>query len=513
MQAVLSIDMTSDPAMLEVVEVNGRSLKVLERHSAQLTELLERLSPSLTASPAAGSPDTSPSGQVEPPAPAESRPPEESSQVDPLGIALREIKTPWTNSIVVVSSNRYLSLNLDLPFSDHRNIAKVLPVEIQDRVPFDVGEFLVEHRVVNSREKNQFDIHVGIVPRHFMQHLLSLCRRNEFEPMVVSTPTSALAALYQLAPDYFAPDSAIILANDPHFYITMSFDGVVSSDRTIDRRLCSVEDTASVITELKLTIAAYEERYKRQVKQVYVVGDSLDIRTLSQQLGRTAERIQVAEIIKGAAENELHSKSSIATLAALFAQDTPPAEPLTNLRVQEFSYSPRLQGLLAALRSLVPYILATLLCGLIAVGGIYAVRQHRLEKIQQAVRSQIRREIPDLTVAAGLEVDALRGEIVSLQNKLKDLGTLSKMTPLDAFVQLTKDFPSSATTAVRALNIKNNRIKIEGSAPDYNAAESIEKALKNKRQTYCRLKSTFDGGGTTIPGGGRPFSLEIFLCE
>ena len=126
--------------------------------------------------------------------------------------------------------------------------------------------------------------------------------------------------------------------------------------------------------------------------------------------------------------------------------------------------------------------------------------------------AQIKASMPNIDIPEWLEVEALRGQLNKLQDQLKDLGSLSRFSPLDTLVQITKDFPTVPDVAVRSINIKNSRVKLEGTAPDYAAVENIEKKFKAKKELYSRVKS--DVSSTMNAGSnGRTFTLEIILAD
>ncbi len=530
MQAVLSVDLTSVPARAEVIEVEGRSLRVVESCEFDVGDLLA----TIPHSELAHSKDQIAAAEEPPPAsPSEGEVVEQIKEPlqTPLSKLISGIKTPWTSSILIVPPPSYLSLNIDLPFIDQKSIGKILALEVQDRIPFEVSEFLVEYRALGAlppRESDGgaaspgYDIHVSLVPRDYMRTIVKLCKASDFEPLIITTATATLGGAYHVAPDFMAPDSAVVYSRGLTLFVAMAHGGVVKSDRVLSRTVPPEVGTTlpqevlnqlqkSLLTDLKLTLSGFESRYGISISKIYYAGGDLAPESLQQNLSRPIELLPLDSFTRPS-ETGTPVAASLATLGAVFIQDVEPPTILTNFRINEFSYSPRLKEVYRGLKTLAPYILFTLLLGLMTLGALFYSRGRYIDQVKQSLANQIKAAMPDAEVPPGLEIEALRGQLNRLQDQLKDLGSLSKFSPLDSLVELTKDFPFAPDISIRTVNIKNSRIKVEGTAPNYEAAEKIEKALKAKRDTYARIKTTVSD--TVAPGTtGRSFTLEIFLVE
>lgn len=513
MQHVLSIDLTLEPARFVVVGIEGRKVEVVEAHSFPMGDWVRGTRGVLmngardTGASLNGS-GAHPSGETE------------TEVLRPFDV-IRSIKTPWINSVVTIPAYSYLSLNLELPFNSPKNVNKILDMEVQDVVPFDVGDFLLEHRALTQLENGSYDIHVSLIPKLVMQELLARCHASDFEPFMVTTAASAMAGLYHLAPDYFGSDSAIVFGREPLYSVTTRVAGTVRSDRVINRGLLDVKAGAPVespegakralLTELKLSLASAERRYKKTIENVYVADSPFRGVELQQALGRTTSSIQIQEFVKVTDERD-----SLAALAAVFAQDLQAPPVLSNFRVREFSYRPQLREILQGARALLPLVIAALVLAVVALVTVYTMRETRISRLRDAVARHIRQVVPAGKLQEGSEIASLQGEIKALQDQLRNLRAPSTLSPIDYLAEISEDVGAVKETtgsniAISSIRITASSVTVEGTSPNYEDVEKLEAALNKKPKIYCKVlkKPTSSGGvGSTVG-----FRFDLTLCD
>jgi len=230
MQSVLSIDATNEPAIVAVTRLDGTTIEVLETHRISLAK---GLTPTPAGDAARGDGTNAP----------------EQPKLDFTTM----VRSPWTSAVVIIAGDQYHSLNLDLPFNDSRRLNKIIDLEVQDLVPFDVDEFVLQHRTVSTNQNGTFDVHVSIMPRARLATILAACREGGIEPAVLSTATSVVGVLPKLYPS-FPRDAVVVMYRSPVYYVTFMLDGEVRSDRIIDHSILN-GDTSSptaALTEIRL---------------------------------------------------------------------------------------------------------------------------------------------------------------------------------------------------------------------------------------------------------------------
>lgn len=537
MQSILSIDFTSEPAALAVVEIEGRSLKVLQHLEIAFSDLLKHGRVVNDPAPPLA-PQVSDGGQAsETPPPSQNSPANPGSanlgsansgsanlgQLQPAGSiapeyvgrlkqGLGSLNFPWTTAVVTLPVADYLSLNLDLPFGDSRQIEKIIDLEVQDRVPFEVSEFLVEHRTLGRTSDNRHDVHVSMVPKPLLQTVISLCRQAGVEPTIISTAASALESFFYFAPEYFKEDCAVVLVHDEFCYVAAHVEGRVRQDRILSRAMLAAEgsenELKALVGQLRATICAAEVRYRRPIERVYLVGDPTHARELQQVLGRTVEAIQASELIKS------EGIPSIGALAAPFAQDVGAPPILTNFRVREFSYHLQLGELLSGIYRLVPYLAALLVCTGLLVASVYYSRERKLETVRERMLEQVRSMMPDLKLDPSMSVgDQIQNEITKIDHELEGLGSQSKYSPLDILKEVAALLPNRPNMWFRTLSIRGTRIKITGQAPEVSDVEAFGRALRNSQKIRFRVGEPNFTDARFGTGTGKEFTFDIAVRE
>ncbi len=543
-QAVLSIDCTIEPAWIQVLEVDGRTVKVLESHRAEVARcfspaLLRSLiggsdlsspTPNQAAQPGTDSKTQSAASEdlaSTPPSAGdpslEGHPPSSFAE---CGAALRKaldlIQNAYTSAVLIIPSSDYLSLNLDLPFGEAKQVAKILDLEVQDRVPFEIEEFLVEHRVLGTLAERGHDVHVSIIPKALLSGIMQVCKAAQFEPLIITTPASVLEGAFFLGPDYFKQDAAILAWRGSTVYLALRFEGRVRIDRVIEiSNLGSTdgERLKALTTELRLTLLAAEARYSRPIEHLYLVGQLAEgsgfaARDLQQLLGREVEDLALSDFV--IAEP---GTACLASIAAPFAQDQDPPPILTNFRTREFTYSLQLSEVFAGMRRLLPMFLIALLAIFLSLTGYYYYRERQIADLQESMRTQITALLPSLTFEAGEEVAPIQAENAKLDKALESLGSgsLDKYTALDLLKEISSLMPNRPGLIIRTISIRGNRIRLQGTVPSYGDVEAIEKALQRSKTIKFRAKPPEISGAAGVVAGGaknaQNFSFDIRVEE
>lgn len=485
MQSVLSIDATTEPAIVAVTRLGGADIEVLETHQVPLAR-------GLTPTPSSQTPVEG-AGDGEKPSPLD---------------LTSMVKSPWTSAVVIIPGEQYHSLNVDLPFNDPRRINKIIDLEVQDLVPFDVDEFILQHRTVNTNADGTFDVHVSIMPRARLADILAACREGGVEPAVVSTATSVVGVLPKLYPT-FPRDAVVIMYRAPAYYVTFMLDGEVRSDRIIDRTVLNGESNSptAALTEIRLSIAAMEQKYRRTFEKVFLLDAPFTATEASAALGRPAAALALPNI-----SGSLTPGSEIAALSSVFGLDRETYPALTNFRTREFAYNLQLTELWRGLRVLRPYFFATLVALLVSLGVVYMLREQRIARLEQAIRGHITAVAPELEAPEGRETDALIGRINLIDQQLKDLGSPIQASPLDALLDLSSAIPGNLGITVGRISIKGTKISFEVSAPGYTQAESLKSLLEKQRRKYCRVRMETQTTAATVQNS-RGFRFEVYLCD
>jgi len=480
---VLSLDLSSQTARASIVSVAGASLTLIERHEKRLSEVISPLQNS----------DAS----------AESN----FSLPNEIQELLTLVKTPWRSAVVTISTDQGLSINLNLPFRDTRQIQKILPLEVQDLIPFEINDFHLATTLVSAAndDGNGCDIKVDLTRKAFLQGLILSLQSTGVDPRIISFPANALSTLITLAPDYFKPNCALVWITDAGCTTVGVVGGSARTSRTLPSPNNSVA-TSEILKEIRLFISLIERRHAVTLEKVYIFGGQFPEHEIKEYLSREYEILTITDFLKNAEISNSEDLSSLLAYQAIL----PHSKTQANFRSGEFRFRPQLKELTLGVKSLLPYGLTFLVCALLALGTVYFSNLSKISTLQDALRERIKKTIPSFTAPAGQELSTIAALTQKIEDQLKDIGSLATLSPLEAFLEISQDLPDNIGLNINELSIRETKVVVKGTAPDYGSLDKIEQALKRKRETYCAISIKDNAAGARSTSVG--FELTVQLC-
>lgn len=543
MQWVLSIDYSAQPCEISLSSVEGNQVEVdttalldlpLFNHRADLlTRDLVPLFQSIAASnedltdgkhpsQAEGEPDAT-EGASDP----HSSDPlysEAKESVEKLKTKLRSIVGEWSAVSIIIPPHDHLALNLNLPFGDPKNLDRIVDLEVQDMVPFELDDFVVQYSPLGPISQGgaaldikdstapSYDVHVGLMPRAFVRNILFFCKAAGIEPNIITVPSSALGSVYHLGKDFFKTNSAVVFNRGDEFSMAVFINGEVRVERVLyaSRVLAAAPREANdhplkaVFTALKLMLAATERRYGSQVENVYILGRDVKGSNAQQLFGRPIQSLYLKDFIKSKAGD-----IGLSALGAPYAADGTAIAPLSNFRSREFSFTPKIGEFLKALAGTARYLKIALGGVAIAALSVYIMRAYTISSIQRSLKKQISAVIPSFEADSSEIRSALMKAETKLTDELGVLASPARVSPLDALLEILRLLPSNGDITITAIKISGTRAQITGTAPQLSAIEGLGKALKANNGVFSKVTAT--------PGSSAMskfnFSVELILSQ
>jgi hypothetical protein len=510
MQLVLGIDLSSQPCELTLSQVEGTQVEVVERVTTRLDlfsqpELLKIpelvISTAKSRSLAVGAEPTQGvlnsndgTGSIYQHADTVAQ------AVNGLAEAISKLSSGWTATSVILPQNDFLSLNIDLPFADPRNLDRIVDLEVQDVVPFELESFFVQYAAVGasadgmSSQKaaggGQFDVHIGILPRVVVKNVLDLCKEAGLEPNVLTVPSSAIAAVYHLAKDYLSPNSAVVFNRGDEYCIAVYINGEARVERSVyaSQILSAIsadkrhENLQHIFTALKLILASAERRYGTKVEKVYLLGREVKGSNTHQLFGRPLEGLPLNDIVKSS-----DGQVGISALSAVFAQDEAKKNPLSNFRTREFSFTPRIAEFFRALLGTKKAVTRAALATCLAAAGIFGFREYMISSYENQLISRIRKVIPTFADEPSKVRENLMQSVNKLSEELGAFGSRARVTPADAFIEVVKGIPTSGEIAVTSIRVSGVRVQISANAAELSPVERFVKALDTRKDIFSKV--------------------------
>jgi hypothetical protein len=447
-----------------------------------------------------------------------------NSSVARLRETISSMENQWTAVSVIIPPHDHLALNLNLPFGDAKNLNRIVDLEVQDVVPFELDDFLVQYAplgllsdgsaAIDARSSAavSYDVHVGLMPRAFVKNILELCKAAGIEPNILTVPSSALGGVYHLGRDFFTTNSAVIFNRGDEYSMAVFINGEVRVERVLyaSKLLAGAPLQAGehplrpVFTALKLMLAAAERRYDTRVENVYILGRDVKGSNLQQLFGRPIQGLHVKDFVKTG-----DSPVGISALSVPFATDDTTIAPLSNFRTREFSFTPKIAEFIRAFLGASKYLQMAAGSVVLALLLIYGIRAYNLSSIESELTQQIRAIIPSFDPQSS----DLRGELMKAEAKLtEELGVLAspaKVSPLDALLEILRLLPANEGVMITNIKITSTTAKITGTAPQLSAIENVGKALRANKGVFSKV--------TPIPGSSSAsrfnFTVDLVLTQ
>ena len=530
MQCILGIDLSSQPCEFTLSQVDGTHIEVVHRTTVRLP-LFANKDILRTADVRAllHAQEATPSHQsghntAEETAFSESQDAALVQEtVDELRRAIQSFEPVWSAASVILPQFEHLALNLDLPFGDPRNLDRIVDLEVQDVVPFELDEFFIQYSPLGPVVKGaptastvpangaQFDVHIGILPRQLVRNVLEVCKAAGLEPNILTVPSSAVGAAFHLGQDFFTTNSALIYNRGDEYVLALYINGEVRVERSIyaSQILSAVtpekreEGLQHIFTAIKLLLASSERRYNTSIERVYLLGRDVKNPNSQQVFGRPLQGLAFKDLIKTE-----EAQVGLAPLSTIFAHDDAAKAPLSNFRSREFSFTPRIGEFLRALGGTRRYAARALTAVGIALAIIYASREFALTSARNTLLEQIKKVIPSFSS----EPTTIRENLMKAENKLADelgaFGSRASISPSDAFLDIIKTLPDSSEIAVSSLKVSGIRAQIAGSASDLAATERFQKALSARKDIFSKVD-----GKSSRSGARFNFTIDIILTQ
>ncbi len=543
MQWVLSIDFSAQPCELSLSSVEGNQVEVDTATQVDLPLLTHRddllrrdLAPLFkaisldTASSSGGDEKTNEQERDSSTQTSDLAAPNDplyattKESIERLKATIRSLPREWTGASVIIPPHDHLALNLNLPFGDSKNLDRIVDLEVQDVVPFELDDFVVQYSplgpsslggaalAVNDQPTPSYDVHVGLMPRLFVRNLLFFCKAVGIEPNIITVPSSALASVYHLGKDFFKTNSAVVFNRGDEFSMAVFINGEVRVERVLfaSRVIAAAPREANdhplkaVFAALKLMLAATERRYGARVENVYLLGREVKGTNSQQLFGRPIQSLHLNDFVKGNG-----SSVGLSALSAPFAADGTGVAPLSNFRSREFSFTPRIGEFLRALVGTTRYIKLAIGGITLAALSIYLMRAYTISSIQRSLKSQIASVIPSFDAPPSEIRSALMKAESKLSEELGVLASPARVSPLDALLEILRLLPQGDNITISAIKISGTKAQITGTATQLSAIEGVGKALRANNGVFSKVTAT--------PGSSAMskfnFTVELILSQ
>ncbi|MCK6527492.1 type II secretion system protein GspL [Myxococcota bacterium] len=470
---------------------------------------------------------------------------------------LEEVSGRDTSIVAAVAGNRASTSQVDLPFSQVRQIEQTLPGVLEDRVPFELDEMLLEWHVVESgiplpEGGEGSKVFAVLVPRRHVARRLEELAAAGADPRHLTLDACALALL---APEALAGEgpAALVDVGERRTTILIVKGGETRLVRTLDHggedlteavaravgcsrgeaehwkrarpapgeaTLEGLEGAVAgalgpLLSELHATLAGFENRGDGEISRIWVTGGGSLLPGLREQVGDVLG-IPVEPLPLPRGDVDPHLAPDVgpehALAFGLALRGVQPGRGWTpHFRRGELAYRRDVQTTRLAVLAAV----ALVLLGVVAGTAWFAVRHGQLTRelagLEGSIVEQVKAEVPDASPSAyrtaGGATALMMEKALEMQRKADQVTREGGLTALDVLKRLSEVVPVDVKVDLDELSVSDEVINLRGRTDSFDAVDRVESALKKDAEFVAAYKHDRTGSAgvtrfaITIPRG------------
>jgi len=462
------------------------------------------------------------------------------------GIHDIEFDTPITlpqyeydSGVGVLHSQLVHSLEIDLPFSDLKKAEKVIPLQIQDRLPFELPqlhstllqstknigrEFRFFYNGINVdnlkallSELSSYDLKVcSLTPHIFLAHALAHELVNSLNKDLehsIDSLTFLIEHPHELIIMKLEGDS-IIHARDIKFspdkeysiqqleaQLSLCFpkDATDKNETTPERRrdfLVSLKSENSLVSNLSIPLPSYSVSFN----SFFSLPENA--KTIPQEL-LNAGFLLAFDFIS---EKEKSQSKDLHLSKKYFP----------NLRSGQYRYRAPLTEIKNSLKNeTVPFLLLFVFAILTIVLSILTPLKRN--NFDREIIEKIAKEAlpPNSPIGSGNERALLESRIIELEDQLGDMSSVKSLSPVDWLYRLSEILSKDLPLEIDSISINTKGLTFRGSVPDYPTSGRISTILEELKakepERFCQVELKTDDAALGI--SKKQVRGEIKLCD
>jgi hypothetical protein len=418
-------------------------------------------------------------------------------------------------TLAVFPADNVLFETLNLPFNDSRTLSQIVPIQLQDTIPFDIANFVVDSLPLGKTSSDSYQILASLTPVSDIAKRISDLKGLGANPKVLTTKASAISALAEHVGEKVSGESfALILLSTNHCSMAIFSNGTIHSLREIPGQFTSEDGprTEKLTRELRSTIASVERQIGNRLSSILASGNNSLIQHLAISLGRPLRAIDLGELYEVTPELDLNEED-INWAIGLFLSESnrKTQEQLVNFRRGPFAYKPLWGNFVAALKDELTWIILAVFF-IVAWFSTEIYSSHaKLAEVENAIEAEFMNALPGEPVPRRQENSFLESRVEEMEEQLRDLGSLSSLSPLNSLKELSVAIQSNVDIEIEAINIGHTALSFRGSVKDIPSVGRLDSVLEARKERFCSVEVNSRG---KAPGSNRvKFQAEVTFCK
>jgi len=364
---------------------------------------------------------------------------------------LKERSKDWAGAKIVSSIPGHLfsQRTLTLPFADRKRIEKALPYEVEDLVPFDLEDVVLDHLVLGSaaeKKETATPVLCMLLPKTVLRQHLDLLAGAGIDPQVIVPSFAGLSAVANMMP----PDTGTLLLCGAD--VCFRQNGVLNVLRSF-----SVSQSTG---GLRHVLQSIEIEHQNKVEKAALLIDDGSARAILSEAG-----VAVDLVIP-----EINGKKALdpVSLGIALLDDI-------NFRKGEFAYHLADEGTRRKRRMLIIAAVVAALLFTVNIAVKFSIVRSGYGKLDTEIKEIYRQTFPDGKPAAD-PVRQMRDKLNEAKKLFGALGTGSSV--LDVMKTVTDGIPKEVRVNFTEFVLESDRLKLQGEAASFESVDKIKAELQ-----------------------------------
>jgi len=364
---------------------------------------------------------------------------------------LKDRSKDWAGAKIVSSipGNLFTQRTLTLPFADRKRIEKALPFEVEDTVPFDLGDVVLDHLVLGiaaAKKDMETQVLCMMLPKTVLRQHLDLLSSAGLDPQVIVPSYAGLSAVAKMMP----PDTGALMLCGPDMCFRQN--GVLKTLRSFSGSLST--------GGLRHILQALETEHKEKVEKAALLINDEVARAVLAEAGMAVELV-IPEINGKKAQDPV-------SLGIALLDDV-------NFRRGEFAYRVADEGARRRMRTLIIAGAVAALLFTVNIAVKFSVVQSGYGKLDAEIKEIYRQTFPDGKPSAD-PVRQMRGKMSEAKKLFGALG--SGTSALDVMKTVTDGIPKEVRVIFTEFILEGDRLRLQGEVQSFDSVDKIKAELQ-----------------------------------
>lgn len=495
---VIGLDLGADAVKAAVLKGSFRGWEVEDFLALDVVRDPEEESPSVEPEPEddGDTEDGESSGGV--PVAAEVEPDQAVARA--LGTLLETIDRPQAAIVVGLPGSAVSTWLVDMPFSDPKRLTQTLPFEMENYVPWDLDEVVLDYQVASTEDGGASKVFSAMAPRRVVARMLATLEAAGVDPRFVTVDVAALSSL----PGAMLDGTALLDVGASRTLVCIGVEGRPSFVRSVDggtHELLDDEGTlqsdevARFVARLRPTLLAAEQA-GHGIERIEVCGGGAVHPGLLMQMeadfGVEVGEWEVPVPPSGAESAPTPGPEHALAYALAMRGFATKGDQAVDFRRGEFAYraDSRLYTRLATagIAALLLLAVGVVVMHFVTMSNLQAQKAETEEALIKAVQSAFP-EVPAVNLASPRTAIAVMQEKVIEVQQRADALRGPTITPLRALKEISEAVPKNVKIDVDEFIVNEEIIRLRANTDSLTTVDVIEAAIREKPNYASAEKS------------------------